>query len=381
VARVFPSGPSLRVEDNPCRQRSRWVNTEFKHSRRIASPARVKNPCHGKLGLDPLVTPSIRAAVEILRAGGLVALPTETVYGLGADATNATAVRKIFAAKGRPGTNPLIVHVASTAVARRYARQWPASADALARQFWPGPLTLVLPKSGAIVDEVSAGLDTVGLRAPDHPLALELLGAFDGPVAAPSANRSNRVSPTTADHVRRELGNAVDFILDGGPCRVGIESTVLDLSQKNPIILRPGAVTREQIEAVIGPVGTFHGSIDATTPAQSPGQQAVHYAPSAPTWRFTRAEAGTVSDWCKKHPHDPVTILSIGEDLSVVEGLRPGQQIVAMPADPAAYAQQLYAALHDADSRGVAAIFIETPPDSPQWAAVRDRLFRATRPI
>ena len=327
------------------------------------------------------MTPSIRAAVDILRAGGLVVLPTETVYGLGADATNASAVRKIFAAKGRPGTNPLIVHVANADVARRYTRQWPASADALTRQFWPGPLTLVLPKSQAIVAEVSAGLDTVGVRAPDHPLALELLGAFDGPVAAPSANRSNRVSPTTAGHVRRELGHAVDFVLDGGPCRVGIESTVLDLAHEQPVILRPGAVTRAQIEAVIGPIGTFHGSVDAAFPAQSPGQQAVHYAPSAPTWRFTRAEAHAVADWCRKHSDESVAILTVGGDLSVDAGMGVGQQIVAMPADPAAYARRLYAALHDADSRGVAAIFIQTPPDSPPWAAVRDRLFRASRPI
>src|SRR5947207_9629696 len=184
----------------------------------------------------------IGKAVEILRAGGLVAFPTETVYGLGADATNAEAVAKIFAAKGRPATNPLIVHVADVDTARRFAASWPLAASHLAEQFWPGPLTLVLPRSPAIVPAVSAGLRTVGLRVPNHPLALQLLQQFGGPVAAPSANRSNRVSPTTAQHVRDELGDAVDLVLDGGPCAVGIESTVLDLTGDRPAILRPGGV-------------------------------------------------------------------------------------------------------------------------------------------
>jgi L-threonylcarbamoyladenylate synthase len=199
------------------------------------------------------------AAAAVLRRGGLVAFPTETVYGLGADATNADAVTKIFAAKGRPSTNPLIVHVADAAVARRYATAWPPAAAQLADRFWPGPLTLVLPKAPDIVPAVTAGLNTVGLRVPDHPVALQLLREFGGAVAAPSANRSNRVSPTTADHVREELGDAVDLVLDGGPCRVGIESTVLDLTTERPTILRPGGLSREQIEAVVGPVGVADG--------------------------------------------------------------------------------------------------------------------------
>src|SRR5688500_47215 len=194
----------------------------------------------------------IERAASLLRRGGLVAFPTETVYGLGADATNAAAIRRVFQVKGRPATNPLIVHVADESVARRYAREWPTAASKLAAEFWPGPLTLVLSKQPSIVLEVTAGLDTVGLRAPDHPLALELLRAFDGPVAGPSANRSSHVSPTTARHVRDEFpDDEIDLILDGGPCKVGIESTVLDLTSDPPRILRPGAVTREQIEAVI----------------------------------------------------------------------------------------------------------------------------------
>ncbi|MDB5296114.1 MAG: translation factor, partial [Phycisphaerales bacterium] len=196
----------------------------------------------------------IDRAVQLLRAGRLVAFPTETVYGLGADATNPTAVARIFAAKGRPATNPLIAHVADAAAARRYASAWPAAADLLAAAFWPGPLTLVLPKDPSVVDAATAGLPSVGLRVPDHPVALDLLRAFGGAVVAPSANRTNRVSPTMADHVRDELGEAVDLILDGGPSAVGIESTVLDLTGDVPRILRPGGVSRARLEAVVGPV-------------------------------------------------------------------------------------------------------------------------------
>jgi len=197
----------------------------------------------------------IQDAADLLRRGGLVAFPTETVYGLGADATNAEAVARIFAVKGRPATNPLIVHVADLETAKRYAATWSDAAQTLAAVWWPGPLTLVVPKTPEIVDAVSAGRPTVALRVPDHPVALELLRAFGGPVAAPSANRSTHVSPTTADHVRQELGDEVDIILDGGPCSVGIESTVLDLTGDRPVILRPGGVTRQKIEAIVGPGG------------------------------------------------------------------------------------------------------------------------------
>ena len=228
----------------------------------------------------------IDRAAELLRQGRLVAFPTETVYGLGADATQAGAVRRIFAAKGRPSTNPLIVHVADAFFARQYTTHWSELAEALAAVFWPGPLTLVLPKHPSIVDEVSAGLHTVGLRVPDHPFALELLHAFGGPVAAPSANRSNQVSPTTADHVRTELGERVDLILDGGPCTVGIESTVLDLTGKTPTILRPGGVSRAQLQAVLGQVDERSGVVAVDEAAIAPGQHATHYAPRTPAFRF-----------------------------------------------------------------------------------------------
>jgi L-threonylcarbamoyladenylate synthase len=323
--------------------------------------------------------PSVNDGVRILRRGGLVAFPTETVYGLGVDATNGDAVRRIFAAKGRPDTNPLIVHVSDAQVAKRYAKHWPRAAEELARRFWPGPLTLVVFKSDAIVPEVSAGRDTVGLRAPDHPLALELLRAFDGPIAAPSANRSNRISPTTAGHVRMELGAAVDLILDGGPCRVGIESTVLDLTQGAPIILRPGAVTREQIEAVVGPVDVFAGNASASDPAASPGQQAVHYSPSTPAYRFVPSELERIIERVRARRDALVAVLLIAGS-SGFSDLRLATTVRLMPADPAEYARELYATLRELDALGLDSIFIEMPPLEARWDAVRDRLTRATQP-
>ena len=295
----------------------------------------------------------IRAAA-ILRSGGVVAFPTETVYGLGADATNAAAVQRIFAAKGRPATNPLICHVADAQMARRYTTAWSDAAERLSARFWPGPLTLVLPKTGEIVDAATAGLKTVGLRAPAHELTLQLIRIFGKPIAGPSANRSSHVSPTTADHVREELGDSVDMILDGGPCTVGIESTVLDLSSQTPAILRPGGVSREEIEAVVGQVEVKNMVTDVTTPAMAPGQQARHYAPRAPAFRF--------------EPRDASRIPQNGAVMRVAD-------------DPREYARTFYARLRALDAQKPAAIYIELPPDTPQWAAVRDRIFRATQPL
>jgi L-threonylcarbamoyladenylate synthase len=303
------------------------------------------------LPLPPLLLERARA---MLRAGGLVAFPTETVYGLGADATNADAVARIFAVKGRPSTNPLICHVADERVARRYARAWPVAASRIADAFWPGPITIVLPKSDAIVPAVTAGLDTVGLRAPDHPLTLELLRAFDGPLAGPSANRSSHVSPTTAQHVRDELGDAVDLILDGGACQVGIESTVLDLSGGVPRVLRPGAITREMIQDVIGvPVEEKRDmAAEAGMPMPAPGQLPVHYAPRTPAFRFEAQQR---------------------EQIDLTDAA-----IVELTLDPQTYARNLYARLRLLDPQGLRAIYIELPPDTPEWAAVRDRVMRAT---
>jgi L-threonylcarbamoyladenylate synthase len=291
-------------------------------------------------------------AVAILRAGGLVAFPTETVYGLGADATNASAVRRIFGVKGRPSTNPLICHVPDAAVAQRYVRDWPPAALRLSAAFWPGPLTLVLPKTDDIPHEVTAGRDTVALRAPNHPLTLMLLRILDRPLAGPSANKSSHISPTTAQHVRDELGDEVGMILDGGACDVGIESTVLDLVGPRPTILRPGGVTREQIETLIGPVEVFAGAIDPAVAAASPGQHEKHYAPRTPAYRFEAADRARLNG-----------------------------AILELNADAATYARTFYARLRELDQSGSAAIYVEMPPDLPEWTAVRDRILRATQPL
>ncbi|MGA2440945.1 MAG: L-threonylcarbamoyladenylate synthase [Tepidisphaeraceae bacterium] len=324
----------------------------------------------------------IQRAVEILRSGGLVAFATETVYGLGADATNAQAVGKIFSVKGRPSGNPLIVHVADVPVARRYVADWPESAERLARAIWPGPLTLVLPKGSQIVPEATAGLATVAIRCPDHPIALELLRQFAGPIAAPSANRSTRISPTTADHVRRELGDKVDLILDGGPCRVGIESTVVDLSSPQPAILRLGAVSQQRLVELIGPVEIRMAAGDDRKPARSPGQQLVHYSPSTPAFRLADADMKLLSASFSGPPGGNAIFLII-RGTEVARRLRKWckpEAIIEMPSSAEEYARQLYAALREADDRHADAIWVQPPPDESEWDAVRDRVFRATRP-
>jgi L-threonylcarbamoyladenylate synthase len=317
-------------------------------------------------------------AVEILKGGGLVAFPTETVYGLGADATNSAAVERIYLAKGRPNTNPSIVHIADAAQAGRFARVWPPMAAKLAAAFWPGALTLVVQKTDAIVAEATAGLRTVGLRVPAHPLALELLQAFDGPIAAPSANRSGRVSPTTAEHVRSELGDRVDLILDGGRCDVGIESTVLDVTSAQPTILRPGGVSREQIEAIAGPVKLAAGSISNNAAAPSPGMLDVHYRPSAPMFRFEEHQLPAMLKWCADHGDIYAVFLVLSISLNKCIG--PRHELIEMPADPTRYAQQIYSTLHAADARGAEMIWVQSPPDKPAWLAVNDRLKRASKP-
>jgi L-threonylcarbamoyladenylate synthase len=316
----------------------------------------------------------IDEAVQLLCAGRLVAFPTETVYGLGADATSAEAVRRIFAAKGRPPTNPLIVHVADIESAKRYTTGWSDAAQTLAAAWWPGPLTLVLPKHPSIVDEATAGLAAVGLRVPDHPVALDLLRAFGGAVAAPSANRSNHVSPTTAQHVRDELGGGVDLILDGGPCAIGIESTVLDLTGDIPKILRPGGVSRKQLEFILGRVEEPGLVASATRASTSPGQLAVHYAPNTPAVRFETSQRGLI------HPQTDAQANGIVV-LSPLKIFTKWGPIVAMPNDPPEYAKHLYAVLRELDGMRLRTLFVEMPPDEPEWAAIRDRLRRATVPL
>jgi L-threonylcarbamoyladenylate synthase len=310
----------------------------------------------------------------------VVAFPTETVYGLGADARNSTAVRTVFDIKGRPSTNPVIVHVADTEIARRYAAAFPPGAARLAERFWPGPLTIVLAKTDAIVPEVTAGLGTVGLRAPDHPLTLELLRKFDGPLIGPSANRSTHVSPTTAQHVREELGDAVKTILDGGPCRVGIESTVLDLSGATPTILRPGAVSREQIEQILGaPVVLKRMIAEESAPATAPGQQPVHYSPRTLTYRFARDQLNQVRQLMTQARGGTMIVIWLGKAPDGVPAEHTMNQL-EMPDNPRDYARQVYSTLRHADARSLGSIWIEMPPDEPQWVAIRDRLMRASRP-
>ena len=297
----------------------------------------------------------IARAARILREGGLVAFPTETVYGLGAHALDAGAVRKIFAAKGRPMGNPLIVHVDGLDAARALTSWFPEVATRLAVRFWPGPLTLVLPRATSVPDEVTAGGPTVGVRVPAHPLALALLRAAALPIAAPSANPSLAVSPTTAEHVRAGLGDKVDMILDGGPCTGGLESTVLALTEGAPRLLRPGLVTVEELEAIVGPI--TRGPDPSSSIAPSPGLGRRHYAPRAPIAWMDEAPAG--------------------ERVGVLAFEASGSDVVVMPRDPVAYAARLYAALHELDARQVEKILVERVPDDAQWAAIRDRLDRA----
>jgi L-threonylcarbamoyladenylate synthase len=317
----------------------------------------------------------VKRAAAVLRAGGLVAFPTETVYGLGADATNAEAVAKIFAAKGRPATNPLIVHVADIETAKRYAAKWSDAAQTLAAVWWPGPLAIVVPKTPEIVDAATAGRPTVALRVPDHPLALQLLQEFGGPIAAPSANKSNHVSPTTAAHVREELGDSVDVILDGGPCAVGIESTVVDLTRGTPVILRPGGVPRRKIEAIVGMLDVFTGAVDPSQAAASPGQHARHYAPRTPAVRFETAQRGLI------RPNAPDGTSNGIMVVGTIDFVKKWGPIIAMPKLPDVYATNFYAVLRELDGMGLREIFIEMPPARAEWEAVRDRIARATRPL
>ncbi len=331
----------------------------------------------------------IARAAAVLRAGGLVAFPTETVYGLGANALDPQAVARIYAAKGRPAWNPVIAHVDSVEAARALTAAWPDAASTLADAFWPGPLTLVLPR-GAIVPAIAtAGLDAVAIRIPSHPVALALLRAAGHPVAAPSANRFTQVSPTTAQHVVASLGDRVDLVLDGGACEVGIESTVLDLTGDAPTVLRPGMITREQLERVLGRSvrARADGSAasvpadDAAVEAQrSPGMADRHYAPRAEVWLFERAQSeemrSALADRTRVGASGAVTALLIDTtDLP----LRGTDRVVRMPVDPGGYARALYAALHAADDARAALVVIERPPTKDSWAAVLDRLTRAAR--
>lgn len=311
---------------------------------------------------------AIGHAVAVLRAGGLVAFPTETVYGLGADAANPDAVRKVFAAKGRPHDHPLIVHIASAAQLGEWARDVPPAAYALAQKFWPGPLTLILKRAPGVSDCVTGGQDTVALRVPAHAVAQALLRAFGGGLVGPSANRFGHVSATTAAHVLHEFGDAVDCVLDGGACEVGIESTIVDLSGAQPALLRPGHIGAADIEAALGQA---LAAPDAQSP-RAPGTLAKHYAPRTPVMLV---EADVIDELAR-------SLARQGQRVAVLAraALRPLlEQLVwiAAPASAGDYAHDLYANLRRLDEAGCDVMLVEAPPLAPAWAAVRDRLQRA----
>jgi L-threonylcarbamoyladenylate synthase len=290
----------------------------------------------------------IAKAAEILQRGGLVAFPTETVYGLGAAALDEHAVQRIFAAKERPLTSPLIVHVSHTAMAKNLITDWPPIAARLANRFWPGPLTIILPKRDIVPDLVTAGLPSVGVRIPAHPIAIDLIRRAGIPIAAPSANRFGEISPTTADHVRKSLGGRVDLILDGGPAKVGIESTVVSLTGEVPRVLRPGMITIDKLEEASGVLWAELKSTKLSS--ESPGLRPRHYAPKT-----------------------PFHVLERGQELPEGTG-----RILDLPDDPATFAKQLYAEMHEADEAGWDWLAIASPPDTVEWSGIRDRLRRAS---
>jgi L-threonylcarbamoyladenylate synthase len=322
---------------------------------------------------------AIARAAQRLREGQLVACPTETVYGLGANALDGDAVARIFAAKGRPSHNPVIVHVASIDDAQRVVRKWPTVAQRLADRFWPGPLTLVLPKSPDVPSSVTAGLDKVGVRVPSHPIALALLRAANVPVAAPSANLSNAVSPTTAQHVATSLAHNDVLVLDGGACEVGIESTVVDVSGDVPVLLRPGGISKAALERELGcaiELATTTARDDA--PRASPGMLHKHYAPRAKVELIAHGDAMAAQRAIADASERGETIGA----LAITEAVRNAAiaciRIAAMADNPRDYARWLYAELHAMDDAHVARIVIEAAPSDGAWDGVRDRVQRAS---
>lgn len=289
---------------------------------------------------------SISIAVDTLKRGGLVGLPTETVYGLAADARDEAAVRRVFAIKGRPLGHPLIVHVSDADEARRWSSEWPDSARALADRFWPGPLTLIVPRSFDVLDVVTGGRSSVALRVPVHPVARRLLSEFGGGVVAPSANLFGRVSPTTADHVADDLGDSVDYVLDGGPCAIGLESTIVDCTVDPPQVLRPGAITEEEVRAAVGETASVGG------PSRAPGMLASHYAPEC-------------------------TVIPV-ETKADADALRSADtEVLDASIDPLDFATRLYAELRRCDREGRRRVVIVLPADEGIGRAVRDRIGKA----
>ncbi len=307
-------------------------------------------------------TSEIQTAAKILREGGLVAFPTETVYGLGADAGNPLAVARIFEVKARPSFDPLIVHVPGLDAARKLVTSFPEKAMKLALRFWPGPLTLVLPKTSTVPDIVTSGLPSVAVRVPDHPMALDLLRETDRPIAAPSANPFGGVSPTTAAHVREGLGDLLDLVLDGGPCRVGVESTIVSFLADPPVLLRPGGIPLEELRAVVGGIETDPAKRSAPL---APGQLATHYATTTPLYLENAPPASRRGFLGLRMPEDPdrferIEVLAAGDDLRQA-------------------AANLFSALRRLDAAGLDLIEAERVPDRGLGLAINDRLFKASR--
>ena len=321
-----------------------------------------------------LFAAAVRRAAELLRAGEVVALPTETVYGLAANALDEDAVARIFQIKGRPAHNPIIVHVAGNEMAQRCVQHWPVLADQFAKSFWPGPLTLVLPRAKEIPDNVTAGGETVGVRWPSHPFMQAVIRECGFPLAAPSANLSNQISPTNAEHVRAQLDGKISLIVDGGQSQVGIESTVLDLTVSPPRILRPGMIHAESLQAVAGNIQHSTFNIQHST-LRSPGLLAKHYSPKAKlvvlNWRDEADLKFQISNFkfqtagCQIIAHTKIPTGFNAASVSVI------------PHDAEAFARALYAELHRCDAAGAELIVVEAPPDSPEWSGIADRLRRA----
>jgi L-threonylcarbamoyladenylate synthase len=337
----------------------------------VAGPAAEVLPTH----TAELFGAAVQRAAVLLEAGEVVALPTETVYGLAANALDAGAVSKIFAIKGRPAHNPIIVHVADLEMARRCALNWPATADRLAAACWPGPLTLVVPRSRVIPDVVTAGGPTVGIRWPAHPFMQAVIRECGFPLAAPSANLSNRISPTNAAHVLRQLGTKLRLIVDGGQSQVGIESTVLDLTTRPPRILRPGMIHGRSLAAIVGEVSGVTGHISGEAALRSPGLLPRHYAPKAKLIVLGWHDEADLKSQISNLKWDISRINLITH--SRIPSAQGFARVSVIPHDPEAFARALYAELHECDVAGAEWIVVEALPDTPEWSAIADRLKRA----
>ena len=331
---------------------------------------------------DPV---QIGEAAAVIRSGGLVAFPTETVYGLGANALDPEAIERIFAAKGRPAYNPLIAHAADADAARELSTDWSPAAGRLAEAFWPGPLTLVVPRRPDIPARLTAGLPTVALRVPRHPVALALLEAAGVPIAAPSANPFTRVSPTLASHVVKGLGSRVDMVLDAGPAQLGIESTVVDVSGEQPILLRPGTIPASALEEAVGMPLTAPGRMAGNMPRPGPGMVDRHYSPRARLILLAGDGDADLPDLLRREGaagRKAGALLLAGVGASDIPATEvsggPSAHIVRLPNDPYGYARELYAALHTLDDAGCDAIFVQPIPTEGAWAGVGDRLRRAS---